>query len=140
METKSNRRQFLTAGAVVAGGAAVGSLGFVRSVAAQSGDSITQLAHFSIDATREDEAIAALETLVRGVEDNEPDVLAYIAYREAENPEAITFIEVYKDAAALQNHGQQPHLAALRTAFQEGLFKPPVKIVRLDEIVGVHRG
>ena len=139
MKAKSDRRQFLTAGAAAAGTVAAGSLGFVRAAAAQGDESITQLAHFSIDAAREKEAVAAIETLVKGVEDNEPDVTAYMVYRDAESPEALTFFEVYKNAAALQNHGQQPHLAALRTAFQSGLFKGPVKIVKLDAVAGVHR-
>ena len=127
---------------VLAGATALGTLaiGFTRPAAAAVGaDAVTQTASFGIDSARTKEAIEALRGLVAAVEEKEPGVLAYIAHQNPESPDQIFFFEIYENAAALENHGKQPHLAALGEGFQTGLFKPPVEIVKLDRIAGFSR-
>lgn len=132
-----NRRNLLAAGA--AGAAFTGSFGFQRLAEANAaGDMITQIAKFKINMEKEDEAIALLEGLCKAVEENEPDVLVYMAHRDAANPEELVFFEIYKDAAALEAHGQTPHLAKLRSNFLTH-FRGPLEIVKLDRIGGYHR-
>lgn len=140
MNAEKSRRNFLSGGMAIAGAAAIGSIGFSRQSRAQeASETITQLAHFRIGEGKESEAVELLETLIAAVEEKEPGVLAYMVYREDEDPAALTFFEVYENEAALANHGEQPHLAVLRTAFQSGVFAPPVKIVKLNSVAGVHR-
>ena len=135
--SRLNRRHLIAAGA--AGAAVAGSFGFNRLAAADaSEDMITQLAMFKINMDKEEEALELLAGLAKAVEENEPDVLAYMAHRDKDNPEELIFFEIYKDAAALTAHGQTPHLGKLRAKFVTH-FKPPLKIVQLDRIGGYHR-
>jgi len=143
MSGDTTRRDALRAGAA----AAIAGIGFSRLAAAEGRDlskAITQTAAFRIDGAREAEAIAALTELANAVEANEPGVLAYIPHRVASDPTLVVFFEIYADEAALQGHGQQPHLAKLREHFGAGLFKPYaegkfVEIVKLDRIAGFSR-
>jgi quinol monooxygenase YgiN len=134
-----SRRDALAALAGTLGAAA--AFGFVRPAAAQEGEkkSVVQTAKFQFDAAREKEAIEMLRGLAAKVEELEPGVLAYMVHRVSSEPTAVFFFEIYADEAALAAHGQQPHLMELRTAFQGGLFAPPVEIVRLDAIGGFSR-
>jgi len=139
----SSRRDVLVG---AAGIATLAGIGFNRMASAQAAAKpITQTASFRIDAAREADAIAALTELAKAVEEKEPGVLAYIPHKVASDPTLITFFEVYADEAAVQGHGQQPHLAKLRDHFGTGLFKPYaegkfVEIVKLDRIAGFARG
>jgi quinol monooxygenase YgiN len=143
MNQESTRRDALRAGAA----AAIAAIGFSRLATAQGADAskmITQTAAFRIDPAREADAIAALTELAKAVEEKEPGVLAYIPHRVASDPTQVVFFEVYADEAAMQAHGQQPHLAKLREHFGAGLFKPYaegkfVEIVKLDRIAGFSR-
>lgn len=143
MSTNSNRRDFITNAAVLAGIAMAGQLGFARDVAAQE-QGITQLASFRINPEKESEAISLLNELTSAVESKEPGVLVYIAHRSSADPTLLTFFEIYANEAALKNHGQQPHIEKLRNAFAENIFLPfssevPVKIDRLDRVSGFAR-
>lgn len=140
--TETTRRDALRGAAV----ATLVGIGFTR-LANASGDAskmITQTASFRIDGAREADAIAALTELAKAVEEKEPGVLAYIPHKMASDPTMVMFFEVYADDAAMQAHGQQPHLAKLREHFGAGLFKPYaegkfVEVVKLDRIAGFSR-
>ena len=134
-----SRRDALTAVAATLGGAA--AFGFVRPAGAQEGAKtpVVQTAKFKIGAGKEEDAIKMITALAAKVEELEPGVLVYQVYRPANDPSSVFFFEVYADDAALAAHGQQPHLAELRTAFQSGVFAPPVEIVRLDRVAGYSR-
>lgn len=138
--TFSRRDALTTLAGTIAGAAA---LGFVRPSAAQEGASaktqVVQTAKFKIGAGREEEAMTMIKGLAAKVQELEPGVLTYLVYRPVNDPSSVFFFEIYADEAALAAHGQQPHLAELRTAFQSGLFAPPVEIVRLNEIGGFAR-
>ena len=135
--TSLNRRQILAAGA--AGAALAGTFGFDRRAAADESDEmITQIAKFKINMDKEDEAVELIQGLCQAVEENEPGVLVYMAFRDQKNPEDLVFFEVYKDADTLAAHGQTPHLGELRTKFLTH-FKPPLEVVRLDPIGVFHR-
>jgi quinol monooxygenase YgiN len=136
-----SRRDALAALAGTVAGAA--AFGFARPAAAQEGGTekkpVVQTAKFKIGAGREEEAVTMLRGLAKKVEELEPGVLVYMCHRPSNDPNTVFFFEVYADEAALQAHGQQPHLAELRSGFQSGLFAPPVEIVRLDQIGGFAR-
>jgi quinol monooxygenase YgiN len=144
MNGDPTRRDALRGAAV----AAIAGIGFSRLAAAAEGADtakmITQTAAFRMDPAREAEALAALAELAAAVEANEPGLLAYIPHRVAADPTQVVFFEVYADEAALQSHGQQPHVAKLREHFGAGLFKPYaegkfVEIVKLERIAGFCR-
>lgn len=133
----ATRRDFV---ASALGAAAVGAIGFSRtSRGAGEGEAITQTAKFSLDPAREAEAVAALSELVAAVEANEPGVLAYICHRPVDAPGSVFFFEIYRDAAALEGHGKQPHLAKLGQAFGSGLFSGPVEVVKMGRVAGFSR-
>jgi quinol monooxygenase YgiN len=134
-----SRRDALAALAGTLGAAA--AFGFARPAPAQEGAKkpVVQTAKFKIATGREEEALTMLRGLAAKVEELEPGVLVYMVHRPATDPNTVFFFEVYADDAALAAHGQQPHLAELRTAFQGGLFAPPVEIVKLDQIGGFAR-
>ncbi len=135
------RRNFFAASASVAGAAFVGTIGFNRLAQAEDGDTsemITQLAQFKIKPDNEDEAVAGLQELCKGVEENEPGVLAYICHRSQDNPEEVVFFEVYKDKDALSAHGKTPHIRKMFGSFAK-LFSGPVKITKLDRVGGFAR-
>ncbi len=133
----TSRRDLLKAGVGVT--AAAAAIGFVRPAMAAHHESITQIVKFKLNPDKADEAEAALKKLTKAVEDNEPDVLAYIAYRSDADPEEVVFFEMYKNAAAMAAHGTQPHLAEMRKVFAAGVFKPPLDIQKMNKVGGFMR-
>ncbi len=118
---------------------AAGALGFQRAASAQDlENAITQTASFKLVPGKEDEAVGLLAELVAAVEANEPGVLAYICHRQESDPSTVFFFEIYKDAAALEEHGKQPHLAKLGQGFGT-VFAPPVDIQKMTRIAGFSR-
>ena len=139
-ENHPTRKQFIGAGAAVAGAAVASSFGFSRlASAAEHENSITQIATLGINEEKADEAIAMLKELCAAVEEHEPGVLAYICHRSKNDTGKVVFFEVYKDEAALTAHGSTPHIGKLRGAFGEGILKPPVDIQPLERLGGFYR-
>ena len=133
------RREVLNVGAGMAGAALVTTFGFNRlAQAAETDETITQIAKFKLNMDKEEEAVAMLKELCAAVEENEPGVLAYLCHRSAKKPEELVFFEIYKDAEAMKAHGRTPHLGKLRSKFAS-LFKPPLEVVRLDRVGGFTR-
>lgn len=141
LDETTTRKEFLQTAGIAAGTAAVTLLGFSRPARAQEADTgggqITQLARFGVQEGKLEEAKALLETLVRGVEENEPGVLAYVAHISEKNGDVV-FFEVYENAEALAAHGQTPHMNEMRTKFAT-VFSPPLDLERLDRVAGVIR-
>jgi len=134
-ESLLTRRGFCVAGASLA------TIGFNRIAAAADGEKgsmITQLAKFKLNLEKEAEGLQALKDLCAAVEQNEPDVLAYICHRSVKNPDELVFFEVYKNDDALKAHGTTPHMSKMRMAFAT-LFRPPLEVTRLDRIGGFAR-
>ena len=132
----ATRKEFMT-GVAVAGAAAATGIGFTRQAAAQDDKTITQTATIGMNPEKKEEAQEAISTLVKAVEANEPDVLAYVAHFMGEDK--IFFFEIYKDQAALDNHGKQPHMAAVRQAFMDGVLRQPLEVKKLERIEGFAR-
>ena len=130
-----NRRQILAGTAAVAA-----TFGFNRTASAATDQSlwVTQLASFSIQEGKEDDAVAALQKLTKAVEENEPGVLAYVAYREDKEPNTVTFFEIYDSEESLKAHGGQPHMREMFGSFTS-MFKPPVKVTKLNRVGGFIR-
>ncbi len=134
----TSRRDLFKLGAGAA--AAAATIGFVRpAMAAADDESITQIVKFKLNPEKADEAEAALKTLTKAVEDNEPGVLAYIAYRSDADPSEVVFFEMYKDEATMKAHGTQPHLGEMRKVFAAGVFKPPLDIQKVTKVAGFMR-
>lgn len=136
----SSRKEFLQTAGIAAGAAAVATFGFTRAAHAQEAGadtSITQLARFGLQEGKLEEAKALLTTLVKGVEDSEPGVLAYVAHI-SEKSNTVVFFEVYANDEALTAHGTTPHMNEMRTKFAT-VFAPPVDIERLTKVAGVIR-
>jgi quinol monooxygenase YgiN len=136
-DQNTSRRDLLKLGAGAT--AAAAAIGFTRPAMAEHHESITQIVQFKLNPDKADEAEAALKTLTKAVEDNEPDVLAYIAYRSDAEPDTVVFFEMYKDEAAMAAHGKQPHLGEMRKVFAAGVFKPPLKIEKMNKVGGFMR-
>lgn len=142
MEQSGNTRREFVKGTAAAGvAAAVAGMGFNRMAsAAEHENVITQTASFKFNPDKKDEAVEALQELANAVKENEPGVLAYIPHlHENDDTHEVVFFEVYKDAEALQKHGQQPHLAKIRPLFASGVFVPPLEIKRLERVGGFTR-
>lgn len=136
MSIKPTRRHLLAGTA-----AAAATFGFNRTALAATDESewITQIANFSIQDGKGDEAEAALAKLTKAVEDNEPGVLVYVAYRGTEDDaNTVTVFEVYDSEETLKAHGAQPHLRELGGAFIT-MFKGPLKITKLEKVGGFMR-
>ncbi len=138
MDQESTRKEFLQTAGLAAGAAVVTTIGFTRPAQAQEPDeTITQLARFGLQDGKAEEAKALLTTLVKGVEDSEPGVLAYVAHISDKTGDVV-FFELYANAEALSAHGNTPHMGEMRTKFAT-VFKPPVDIERLTKVAGVMR-
>lgn len=134
--SQPSRRQVLAGTAAVAA-----TFGFNRTASAATDESkwITQLANFSIQDGKGDDAVAALQKLTKAVEENEPGVLVYVAYRGAgDDANTVTVFEVYDSPETLKAHGAQPHLRELGGAFAT-MFQGPLKITKLDKVGGFMR-
>lgn len=131
-----NRRKMIAGTAAVAA-----TFGFNRTASAATDESewISQIANFSIQDGKGDDAEAALAKLTKAVEENEPGVLAYVAYRGVDDDaNTVTVFEVYDSEETLKSHGAQPHLRELGGAFAT-MFKGPLKITKLEKIGGFMR-
>lgn len=138
-KTELNRGEFLKTSVAAGAAATLAAAGFNRSAQAAGDETITQLAKFSYKPEKKDEAAAALAGLAKKVEENEPGVLAYIPHLNEKDNEVV-FFEIYKDKAAMANHGTMPYMGDLRPMFgPDGSFKPPLKIVPLTTVGGFHR-
>lgn len=100
---------------------------------------VTIIARFKLREGKEEEGLALLRTMVQQVQAQEAGALAYVCHQSKDDPSEIVFFELYADDAALQAHGQTPHMGELRTGFGP-LFDPTsVKIERLERVAGFVR-
>jgi len=133
-----SRRQVLIAGTMAASTGALFVFSRTASAATDESKWISQLATFSIQDGKKDDAVEMLRELTKAVEEKEPGVLAYVAHCYEDEPNKVVFFEVFDSAETLKSHGAQPHLRVLGQRFAE-LFKPPVKISKLNKIGGFMR-
>ena len=139
--TEHTRKDFFKTTAVTGAAAVLAAAGFTRVASAdhhEGDESITQLAIFGYDPEKKDAAAEGLAKLAAAVEAAEPDVIAYIPHLDEEANEVV-FFEIYKNQAAMDNHGSQPHMSMLGGLFGDGVLKGPLKLVRLTAVGGFHR-
>ena len=132
----ATRREFLAAGASMA---AVATFGFSRI--AEAGDEskyVTQLVHFTLLDGKDEQAMEFLKELTEKVEKNEPGVLVYIANRSVKEPKKVTFVEVYKDQDAVNNHTRTDYFKAMMPKFGE-YFEQAVDFVPMQRVAGFTR-
>lgn len=72
-----------------------------------------------------DQLLAALEPLVGHARDGEEGTLVYIPHTEAEDPDAVWFYELYRDAEALGAHRSSPVMREVGAALAGLLAGPP---------------
>lgn len=101
---------------------------------------ITFTARVKMVQGKEEEAMAAAETMVEAVQQEEPGALAYICHRSEETPQELVFFEVYADEVAAEVHGKTPHFTQFKKHFGT-LFDAEfgAKIEYLDRLAGVIR-
>jgi quinol monooxygenase YgiN len=99
---------------------------------------ITVIAKLTAAEGKSDEMRAALETMVAGVDANEPGVLAYSLHTVDDDPNVFYFYEQYESAEAQQAHGQTDHRGALGAALRDISGARP-EITRCTQIAGVNR-
>jgi len=103
---------------------------------------ITVTAELRISEGKEAEALAAIEKLVAGVNQNEPGALTYTWHRDLKDPLQILVYEVYADEEATKVHRESEHQAEFNKAFSRasGVFDPgSVKISRFERIAAIDR-
>ena len=133
----TSRRDFMAAGI---GAAAVATMGFNRLALAQDvANVVTVVVTFKIKAGKEADAVALVKELTAAVEKNETDVLAYVAHRDAADPMKITFIEMYKDQAAVQAHRTDPAVQAALPKFGEIFESGAPEVKNLTRVAGFTR-
>ena len=137
----TSRREFMAAGIGVA---AMATLTFNHPAQAQAQapaatGPVTVVVSFRIKAGKEAEAVALVTELTAKVKENETGALAYVAHRDAADPMKITFIEIYKDQAAVAAHRSDPALQAALPKFGE-IFEPGAPEVKsLTRVAGFTR-
>ena len=100
---------------------------------------VTIIFRTKMQAGKEEKALEALRAMAETVQAQEPATLSYLFHRSQQDPSEIVLFEIYADEAALQAHGQTPHMGELRAAFA-GLFDTSsVKIERLERVGGFAR-
>jgi quinol monooxygenase YgiN len=99
---------------------------------------ITVIAKLKCQEGKEEEAKALCAELVRGVQANEPGVLAYLCHESAKDPREIIFYEVYENQDALTAHGKTEHMMKMNKSFMS-LFVPPPDIQKVERIEGFTR-
>jgi quinol monooxygenase YgiN len=83
------------------------------------------IAHLQVQPGHEAEAEAALSELVSATH-AEAGCQTYALHRDAQDPCSFTFVERWTSMVALENHRQQPHMAAFAAKAPELLAAPPV--------------
>lgn len=133
----TSRREFMAAGIGVA---AMATMGVNRPAQAQAAASpVTVVVSFRIKAGKEEAAVALVTELTSKVKENETGALAYVAHRDTADPLKITFIEIYKDQAAVAAHRSDPALQAALPKFGE-IFEPGAPEVKsLTRVAGFTR-
>jgi len=138
---ETSRKHFLTATTAAAGAATLFAAGFNRIAEAahhEEGEIITQTATFGLNKDKKDEALEQLKKLIAAVEENEPGVLTYLCHQSGDDK--IFFFEIFKNKAAIEAHGEQPHMAILGELLGSGALTLDTKdIVRLTRVAGFSR-
>ena len=133
----TSRRDFMAAGL---GAAALATIGFNRlAMAGDAANVVTFVVTFKIKEGKEDEAVALVKELTAAVEKNEPDALCYLAHRDANDPKKITFIEMYKDQAAVKAHQNDPAVQAVLPKFREIFDTGAPEVRNLTRVAGFTR-
>ena len=133
----TSRRHFMAAGI---GAAAMATIGFNRLALAQdTANVVTVVVTFKIKEGKEADAVTLVKELTAAVEKNESDVLVYVAHRDAADPMKITFIEMYKDQAAVQAHRNDPALQAALPKFAEIFESGAPEVKNLTRVAGFTR-
>ena len=135
----TSRRDFMTAGIGVA---AMATIGFNRLARAQeTANLVTVVVTFKIKEGKEEAAVELVKELTAAVEKNEPDALCYVAHRDAADPIKVTFVEMYKDQSAVNNHRNDPAVQAALPRFGEifDMEAGPPEVKNLTRISGFTR-
>ena len=93
------------------------------------------IAKLTIKEGKVDEVIDLVKTLMAEVA-KEEGTLAYTLNRDPSNPNAVIFMERYKDKAALDYHSSTPHFKAFFGSIK-GLLAGKPEISVLEEIQSI---
>ncbi|KSV94974.1 hypothetical protein N184_15065 [Sinorhizobium sp. GL28] len=81
------------------------------------GDDVVSLAAPLIEATR-----------------REAGCISYDLYRKPADPDALVFVETWKDKAAVDAHFEEPHLKAFQAAMADLLIEARIELVSPEKV------
>jgi quinol monooxygenase YgiN len=81
-----------------------------------------------------EQALKDLTACIEAAHREEAGLLRYALHRDADDPNHLVMVEVFDDPAARAAHRNTPHLALIRTQFENWLDGEPVRLGTLEPI------
>jgi quinol monooxygenase YgiN len=81
-----------------------------------------------------EEAVRDLTTCIEAAHHDEPGLLRYALHRDVDNPNHFVMVEVFDDLDARIAHRSTPHLALIRSQFENWLERDPIRLGTLEPI------
>jgi quinol monooxygenase YgiN len=100
----------------------------------------TLLFRVKMQEEKRDEALAALATMAKKVESDEPKARAYLMHTLRDDPSMMVLFESYDDQDGFDNHMQTPHMGELRGALGTLFDMSQMGVERVDWVKGFSRG
>lgn len=91
------------------------------------------IAYLTAHAGKGDEIVALTKPLIDATL-KEAGCVSYELYRKPTDPDALVFVESWKDRAAIDAHFAEPHLKAFQTAAANLLASARVEIVHPEKV------
>ncbi|PST22538.1 antibiotic biosynthesis monooxygenase [Mesorhizobium plurifarium] len=91
------------------------------------------IAYLTAHAGKGDEVVALTKPLIDATR-SEAGCVSYELYRKPADPDALVFVETWKDRAAIDSHFAEPHLKAFQAAAASLLASARVEIVHPEKI------
>lgn len=91
------------------------------------------IAYLTAHAGKGDEIVTLTKPLIQATL-KEAGCVSYELYRKPTDPDALVFVETWKDRAAIDAHFAEPHLKAFQTAAASLLASARVEIVHPEKI------
>jgi quinol monooxygenase YgiN len=81
-----------------------------------------------------EQALQDLTACIEAAHREEPGLRRYALHRDADDPNRLVMVEVFDDSAARAAHRNTPHLALIRTQFENWLDGEPVRLGTFEPI------
>ena len=87
---------------------------------------IYQTAHYQVNASAVDKVVAAIETFVAYVAENEPGTKVYAAWQQQDDPTKFVHLFEFEDESAHQAHGGSEAVRRFEEVYRPELAAGPV--------------